>query len=382
MAGQTRMLPLTEDREASSPAHTTGILPAQVIRALLQAREIQSAVLVEDSQIQPASIDLRLGKMAYRVRASFLPGKDHRVLDKVAALSMGEIDLAAGAILEKDCVYIVPLIEHLALSSRISAFANPKSSIGRLDIFTRLITDHATEFDRVRPGYRGPLYAEISPRAFSVVVREASRMNQLRFQRGSPLSSDTALKELHKQVGLVDREPAEANIANGLAITVDLMGSAAAPVIGYKAKRHAGIIDIDKIGFYEPVEFWDPIRPDPSGGIILNPGDFHILASKEAITVPPGYAAEMMAYDTLVGEFRVHYAGFFDPGFGYAASAGTKAVLEVRSHEVPFAIEDGQIVGRLSYERLTEIPDKLYGADIGSSYQRQGLALSKHFKRP
>ena len=208
------------------------------------------------------------------------------------------------------------------------------------------------------------------------------RLNQLRLRRGHPLASDTAMRRLHEEVPLVDVKPGQENISRGLAITVDLLGGSS-DLVGYKARVHTGLIDLDKIGHYDPMEFWEPVRAAKNGEIILNPGDFYILASKEAVTVPPDHAAEMVAYDTLVGEFRVHYAGFFDPGFGYSETgdAASRAVLEVRSHEVPFMIEDGQVVGRLLYERLTGVPDKIYGAKIGSNYQRQGLALGKQFKR-
>jgi dCTP deaminase len=381
MASDTKesLFPRTE--AAPEADRTTGILPYQAIKEAIANREIQAAEDFGEAQIQPASLDLRLGPVAYRVRSSFLPGKSATVLDKLGALAMHEIDLRPGAVLEKGCVYIVPLQEHLRLRKRLSALANPKSSTGRLDIFARLITDHGTEFDRVRERYQGPLYAEISPRTFSVLVRENSRLVQLRLRRGSPPSSDAALRRLHDTVGLVDAEAGQEDIKKGLAITVDLAGGESG-VIGYRAKKHAGLIDIDKIGHYDRANFWDPLRADAGRALILDPGEFYILASRETVTVPVDHAAEMIAYDTLVGEFRVHYAGFFDPGFGLAETGGkgTRAVLEVRSHEVPFLIEDGQTVGRLVYERLTARPDKLYGAGIGSSYQRQGLALSKHFK--
>jgi dCTP deaminase len=295
---------------------------------------------------------------------------------------MHEVDISNGAVLEKGCVYIVSLMESLKLRKRTSAIANPKSSTGRLDVFTRLITDHAVSFDLVKEAYKGPLYAEISPRAFSIVVREGMRLNQLRLRRGNPAASDKAMRRLHEEVRLVDVEPGQENISKGVAITVDLRGGDSG-MVGYKARVHTGLIDLDKVGHYDPMEFWEPVRAARTGGIILNPGDFYILASREAVTVPPKHAAEMVAYDTLVGEFRVHYAGFFDPGFGYSETgdAASHAVLEVRSHEVPFTIEDGQVVGRLLYERLTAVPDKIYGNAIGSSYQRQGLALAKQFKR-
>ncbi len=298
-------------------------------------------------------------------------------------LSMHRLDLCGGAVLEKGCVYIVPLLESLNLRRRVSAIANPKSSTGRLDVFARLITDQGAEFDRVRDGYKGPLYAEISPRTFSILVREGDRLMQLRIRHGSPAASDAALRRLHDQIGLISAEPGREFIRNGVLITVDAAGGSESGVIGWRARKHAGLIDLARIGHYDPEEFWEPVRAAKGGGVILDPDDFYILASKEAVTVPADHAAEMLAYDTLVGEFRVHYAGFFDPGFGLPETGGegTRAVLEVRAHEVPFLLEDGQVVGRLIYERLTARPDKLYGTRIGSSYQCQTLALAKQFRR-
>ena len=377
---------LFPDPEVGSqePRRGTGILPVQEIRALIRDKHIEATAEITEDQIQPASIDLRLGSTAYRVRASFLPGPDLKVKEKIAALGMHEVDLTGGAVLERGCVYIVPLMESLRLSKRDSGVANPKSSTGRLDVFTRLITDHGAEFDRVRPGYEGPLYAEISPRTFSILARKGSRLNQLRLRRGAPAVGEAALKRLNEEVRLVHTDAGTDNIAEGkVTLTVDLEGDRGTKFIGYKARKNADLIDIDKTNHYDAADFWEPIYARADRAIILDPDDFHILASREAITVPPDHAAEMVAYDTLVGEFRVHYAGFFDPGFGYEVEGapGTRAVLEVRSHEVPFVIEHGQTMGRLVYERLTGVPDKIYGAGIGSSYQRQGLTLSKHFKR-
>jgi len=380
----TRPLMADGSDEAVATRHPTGILPAQTIRALIRDKHIQSIHEIGEDQIQPASIDLRLGAKAYRMRASFLPGADITVAERIAALGMHEIDITGGAVLEKGCVYIAPLMESVGLGHRVSGMANPKSSSGRLDVFTRLIADGAIEFDRLRPAYKGPLYAEISPRAFSIVVRQGTALNQLRLRRGSPTSSDTAMRRLHEEVSLVDAAPGDENISKGIAVTVDLGGAGKDSLIGYKARPHAPLVDVDKVAHYDPAEFWEPLHAGRHGVLILNPGDFYILASKESVTVPPDHAAEMRAYDILVGEFRVHYAGFFDPGFGYADSGGkgSRAVLEVRSHEVPFVLEDGQVVGRLVYERLTEVPNKIYGTGIGSSYQRQTLALAKQFKRP
>ncbi len=369
-----------------------GILPAQAIRELIAAGEIASTAAGGQAdlqnQVQPASLDLQLGEVAYRVRASFLPGKGRPVTDLIEDLSMHAIDLTAGAVLEVGCVYIVPLMERLALSSRVAGIANPKSSTGRLNVFTRLICDGATSFDKVPEGYEGPLYAEIAPNAFSILVRRGTPLNQLRLIRGSPGVRDSALAKLHAEVGLIGAET-EPVIDRGLMFTVDLTGRAGGVgsegLIGFRAKRHADVIDVARIGHYEAADFWDPLPASRGNRLILDPNEFYILASKEAVRIPPTHAAEMVAYDVQVGEFRVHYAGFFDPGFGWETapeepSQGTRAVLEVRSHEVPFMLEDGQAVGRLVYDRLAAPPDRLYGAGIGSSYHAQGLTLSKHFK--
>ena len=364
---------------------STGVFPAQKIRELIESDRIRAAAPVAEEQVQPASLDLRLGPVAYRVRASFLPGKHATVEDKVRELGMMEMDLRAGAVLEKRCVYIVPLLEELTLPANVSAKANPKSTTGRLDIFTRLITDYGTEFERVAPGYRGRLYVEVVPRTFTISIREGMRLNQLRFVRGSPPPlREGTLDALHEEEPLVygaDDAPSDPEIRHGLPISIDLRGSSEGQVVGFKAKSHAPLIDLARVNYYDPQEFWEPISSTQR--IILNPDDFYILVSKEKVSVRPYLAAEMVAYDPSVGEFRIHYAGFFDPGFGYGqeASRGTHAVLEVRSHEVPFVIEDGQVVGRLVYERLIEAPDKIYGPKIGSSYQAQGLSLSKQFKR-
>jgi len=358
---------------------TTGILPQQALQAAIRSGEIAAEQDIGPELIQPASLDLRLGRVAYRVRASFLPGATSSVRDKLDAFTMHSFDLTEGAVLEKGCVYIVPLLESVRLRARTSAMANPKSSTGRLDIFTRVITDGAAEFDRIPAGHKGQLYAEISPRTFSVKVRTGSRLCQLRLRRGSPRTSDSSMRRLHEEVRLVSTE--EIDIEQGVALSVDLSGDKDTGIVGYRAKHHTGIVDVDKPGAYAIDDYWEPITA-PDKRIVLDPDDFYILASRESVSVPPDHAAEMRAYDTLVGEFRVHYAGFFDPGFGYdgAGGKGSRAVLEVRSHDVPFVLEHGQTVGRLIYERLTAVPERLYGQGIGSNYQAQGLKLSKHFK--
>jgi dCTP deaminase len=360
--------------------HSTGILPSHVLKRLIRARrEIVAMEEIEDAQIQPASLDLRLGAVAWRVRASFLPGQNATVRDKLGPVAMHEIDLTHGAVLETHCVYVVPLLESVEFSFRVSGIANPKSSTGRLDVFTRLITDRAQAFDRIEPGYRGPLYAEISPRTFPVLVRKGSRLNQLRVRRGSPQFTDTQLRRLHEQQPLVD---GEADIDSGLGLTVDLNGDGQRQV-GWRARRHTGIIDIDKRDVLDPRDYWEPVHASRDSAIVLDPDEFYILASREAVSIPPDHAAEMVPFNPLVGEFRVHYAGFFDPGFGHETGAGrgSRAVLEVRSREVPFILEHGQTIGRLVFERLTDPPPEVYGQGIGSHYQRQGLRLSKHFRQ-
>jgi dCTP deaminase len=363
-----------------------------MIAALAKSGAIIPAYAFDPDQIQPASLDLRLGEIAFRVRASFLPGPRTTVAERIDELKLHEIVLTDGAVLETGCVYIVPLLESLALPADIAAAANPKSSTGRLDVFTRVIADETRGFDRIKAGYHGPLYAEISPRTFPILVREGSRLSQIRFRHGNGLLDPDALRALHTRERLVDDE--ETDVGEGVAVSVDLSGFPhpnASPVagegregviVGYRAKRHTGLIDVERRGGYDIAEFWEPMKARADRSLILDPDEFYILASKEAVQVPPDYAAEMVPFDPLVGEFRVHYAGFFDPGFGYAGAGGrgSRAVLEVRSHEVPFILEHGQIVGRLVYEKMLERPKALYGHGIGSNYQAQSLKLSKHFR--
>lgn len=354
-----------------------GVLPDSAIRAMFGRGEITAALPLVPGQIQPASLDLRLGTVAYRIRASFLAGRGTRVETKLADFEMHRMDLGNGAVLEKGCVYLVPLMEGLALPEGITAVANAKSSTGRLDLLTRVITDGGTEFDRIPEGYAGPLYAEICPRSFSVLVRPGMRLNQIRFRRGQAALTDPELKALHAAEPLVT---GEAVIDAGLGFSVDLLPETG-DLVGYRAKPHTGVIDLDRIAHYPTSDFWEELRTR-EGRIILDPGAFYILVSREAVTIPPDYAAEMAPYLAMVGEFRVHYAGFFDPGFGHGAAggAGSRGVLEVRCHEAPFVLEHGQVVGRLVYERMTARPERLYGTGIASNYQGQGLKLAKHFR--
>ncbi len=356
-----------------------GILPSQAIEAMIGDDLISIAEPLLDKQLQPASLDLRLGDVAYRVRASFLPGPGTRVQDKLDELALHTITFGDGAVLETGCVYVVPLLETLAMPDTISAATNPKSSTGRLDVFTRVIADGVGAFDQIPAGYRGPLFAEICPQTFPIIVRKGSRLSQIRFRSGLVQDGDAALAQLHADQQLVSEGAVD--IDRGIALTVDLSDGFDGPV-GYRARRHTGVVDVDAVGVCDISDYWEPIALTGGDKLILDPDQFYILASKEAVHVPPTHAAEMVPFNPLVGEFRVHYAGFFDPGFGHGPTggSGSRAVLEVRSHKVPFILEHGQIVGRLIYERLTQTPDVLYGSGLGSHYQAQGLKLSKHFR--
>ncbi len=355
---------------------TAGVLPIQDLKLLIATGAISGVPAILPDQLQPASLDLRLGTVAYRVRASFLVGAD-TVANRVAEFEMHRIDLSHGAVLEKGCVYVIPLMEQLDLPREITAVANAKSSTGRLDLLTRCITDGGVEFDRIASGYKGPLYAEVCPKSFSVLVHAGQRLNQIRFRRGQAALDDKALEKLHKSEPLVS---GDAVISGGLGFSVDLRPKLG-DLVGYRAKPHTGVVDIARIGHYSALEFWEEIRTK-AGRIILDPGAFYILVSREAVTIPPDYAAEMAPYLAMAGEFRVHYAGFFDPGFGHAAAggSGSRGVLEVRCHEAPFVLEHGQVVGRLVYEKMAARPETLYGAGIASNYQGQGLKLAKQFR--
>ncbi len=360
-----------------------GLLAAHQIQTLRERGAIVSSLPPDAGApvLQPASLDLRLGRRAWRVRASFLPGRERSVRDGIRAQSADALDLDTGVILEPGTVTVVELDDQLALPPDVRAATNPKSSTGRIDVFTRVIADRARRFDTIDAGYAGPLYAEVSPRTFPVRVRAGSRLSQIRFASGEARLDDAAHRALHAATPLV--AGAEPLIAGGVAVSIDLSGFDAEGLAGYRAKRHTGIIDVDLVDALDPRDYWEAIHLRARRELILDPGEFYLLASKEAVRVPPSHAAEMTPFDPLVGEFRVHYAGFFDPGFGAAEAggAGSRAVLEVRSRDVPFVLEDGQIVGRLVYERMSEPPHTLYGAVAGSNYQAQGLKLSKHFRK-
>ena len=355
----------------------TGVLADRQIKQMIAEGGISASSPILNKQIQPASLDLRLDDVAYRVRASFLPGKTSTVSKRLDELTMHEVSLTGGAVLEKGCVYVVPLMERLQLPKGMTAAASAKSSIGRLDLMTRVITDQGIEFDRVPEGYDGPLYAELCPQSFSVVAQPGQLLNQIIFRQGKTILSDEELLEVHQRTPIVSGDPV---ISDGLGFSVDLKPKSG-NLVGYRAKRHTGVVDLSKLAHYDPEEYWEEVHTS-DGRIILDPGAFYILVSREAIAIPPDCAAEMAPYLAMVGEFRVHYAGFFDPGFGYdaAGGSGSRGVLEVRCHEAPFVLEHGQIVGRLVYEKMAQIPEQLYGTDIASNYQGQGLKLSKHFK--
>lgn len=360
---------------------------------------ITATLPIEDRQVQPASLDLRLGAKAYRLLASFLPEQTEitsrlNVLDFYQSdLVMYEMDLTEGAILEKGHVYLVPLLERLNLPPTLRARANPKSTTGRLDIFTRVVTDLNTGYDEIRAGYRGPLYLEVVPRSFTIKVKTGQSLNQIRFVQGQVTMSDAQLLHQHRADPLVYHNlasakplgPRELRLDRGMFLRIDLKGVERddQPIIGYRAKKNSHVIDLSKVGHYRAVDFWEPIKRRREGSLLLEPEEFYILASKERVRVPPGYAAEMVAYEAACGELRTHYAGFFDPGFGYGGKGevlGTQVVLEVRPHDVPFLIYDGQTFFKVVYDRMLNAPSHVYGMALGSSYQRQTLTLSKHFK--
>jgi dCTP deaminase len=357
-----------------------GVFPARLIERLRSAGHIVIDRPFDPDQVQPASLDLRLGDVAYRVRSSFLPGPAHSVAERIDALKLHEIELSHGAVLERGCVYLVPLQERLHLPDEVSASANPKSSTGRLDVFTRVIGDRAQGFDHMPAGYDGPIYLEISPRTFPVLVRTGSRLSQMRFRCGDSRLSTAEHQALHAEQTLVTGSTLP--VGDGVALSIDLQGEARDGLVGFRSKRHTAVVDVDRKGALDVLDFWEPLHHRGRAELILDPDEFYILVSHEAVHVPPTHAAEMVPFDPLVGEFRVHYAGFFDPGFGHSAAggSGSRAVLEVRSREVPFLLGHGQTIGRLIYERLAEPAAQLYGTSVGSNYQAQTLKLSKHFR--
>jgi dCTP deaminase len=341
---------------------------------------------IPPESVQPASVDLRLGEFAWALRCSFLPDSNSTVEEKISELAFAKFDLRDGATLERDRPYLVPLIERLRLPAHIRAKANPKSSTGRLDVFTRVITDRNHRFDEIAPGYRGTLYLEVVPRSFAIRVRTGLALNQVRLIRGEARLSDEQLAALHSERPLlyIDSRPVRAgelSLADGLFLSLDVSGPAD-EVVGYRAKRNSLPIDLTRVGALSWRDYWDPVHPEAGRRIVLEPEVFYLLLSSEGVSIPPSYAAEMLAYDPTAGELRTHYAGFFDPGFGYShqrVGHGSRAALEVRARDVSFMVEHRQPVCKLAFERMAETPDVLYGEDVGSSYQGQQTMLSKHF---
>ena len=371
--------------ERGVTTYPDGVLPYEEIKALIEYEAITATRPIDDAQVQPASLDLRLGDIAYQIRASFLPGPRARVLEAMEGLEIQRFSIEDGAVLQRDAVYIIPLIEGLNLPGRTFAKANAKSTTGRLDVFARLIVDYGEFFDRVPPGHVGPLYIEVAPKTFNIRVRSGTRLNQLRFLRGVSARSDTSQKATASEALVYNAagEPASAEVSDGLPFSVDLEGADETGIVGWKALKDAPLIEFDRVNYYDPLQFWAPIRRPGKRRLILEKDEFYILGSKERVRVPPAYAAGMLPYDPEMGELRVHYAGFFDPGFGYGEGGirGTRAILEVRSYLVPCALSHGQRIGRLVYERLLSVPGKLYGVGAtGSSYQHQGRGLGKPFR--
>jgi dCTP deaminase len=365
-----------------------GVLPSQGLRRAVSEGWISSGdYRIRPESIQPASIDLRLAHHAWALRCSFLPSVGTAVMDRVEGdLALDRIDLRDGATLERDRPYLIPLVEELDLPSHVRAKANPKSSTGRLDVFTRVITDGNHRFDEIPAGYRGKLYLEVVPRSFAVRVKPLLSLNQLRLAAGDPRVTDSELTGIHSEFPLLymDKHALPAGdlaIADGLFLSVDLSGPHNR-VVGYRAKKNSNRLDMSELAHYRQRDYWEPVYPEAGGRIVLDPEIFYLLLSAEGVSVPPQYAAEMLAYDPTAGELRTHYAGFFDPGFGYDATGhkfGSRAALEVRARDVPFMVEHRQPICKLAFETMLEQPDKLYGADVGSNYQGQETMLSKHF---
>lgn len=368
----------------------TGYLSHQFIEMACQLGLIHPASPFEPRQFQPVSLDLRLGPKAYRIQSSFLP-ENETVEDKLKDLKLYDFDLGGeGGILEKGAVYLIPLMEELAFPHSMYGRTNPKSSTGRLDMFTRVIVDKGHRFDEIPPGYRGKMYLEVISRTFPVRVQQGLALNQLRIAQGQPNIADNVLKAHYKKDPILFNRNglpvplAQVKVDGGLFISVDLLGTSKNSTIAYKAKHNSQVIDLSKINFYQAEDFWEPIHRQNKDRLILEPESFYIMMSKEKICIYPYLVAEMVAYEPNSGELRTHYAGFFDPGFGWhgddAPRQGTRAVMEVRPHDVPFMVEDGQTFCRLKFEKLIEPPTKVYGKDIASHYHSQGLALSKYFK--
>jgi len=366
---------------------TQGILPTRWLREAANDDVIfTERYKIPEANFQPATLDLRLGETAHRLRCSFLPDSSS-VMDKLLDLGMEEIDLRDGAILERNRPYLIPLIEEMRLPENIQAKTNPRSSTGRLDIFTRVITDHSHKFDEIKAGYQGRLYLEVVSRSFTIKVQTELSLNQLRLFKGDPRCQPGEVRQLHREQPVVlahgrhNEQLSEPGDDNSINLGVDLIGHPSG--VGFRAKKNSNLLDLSKRNYYDPGDYWEPVVAEKTNRIVLEPEEFYLLTAAESVRVPPDYAVEMTAFDPSSGELRTHYAGFFDPGFGFGDDgkmAGVQPVMEVRAHDVPFMIEHGQKVCTLTYEKMLEAPDKLYGPKIGSSYQGEGLVLSGHFK--
>jgi dCTP deaminase len=375
---------------ADLPGTAEGVLPSQWLDAAIADGVVDAGgFTIPKDHIQPASLDLRLGEVAYRIRCSFLPGDD-TVERRVKDFVVDEINLhREGVVLETNRPYLIPLKERLSLPTGIRGKANPKSSTGRADVFTRVITDGSSRFDEIADGYHGGLYLEVVPLSFPVRVREDLSLNQLRLAVGRAQLSDEEVRARHEvePILYLDGAPvaaADLELSDGLFLGLDLRGDSGGRV-GYRARDSAPLLDLTKNRQADPYHYWESVRHEDGDRIILSPRNFYLLMSREAVCVPPSLAAEMTAYDPTSGELRTHYAGFFDPGFGYdptGAFTGSTAALEVRAHDVPFMVEHGQRVCKLTFERMLEPPTLLYGQGIGSNYQGQTETLGKHFRRP
>lgn len=355
-----------------------GILTHAQIDGLLRDGHVAAAVPVVEEQRQPASLDLRLGTEALAIRAGFLPRGS--VEEHVQSLVVDRVSLREGAVLRRNQVYLVKLLEDLALPRHVSARANPRSSTGRIDVFTRTVVDGHDRFDDIPSGYEGPLWLEVVPRSFDVRVTTGQRLNQIRFFVGDPLLTADELEErLERDQLVAEGTPSDrsgASLLLGLSLIPDEPG---AP-IGWRARDDAPVLDLAAVGGHPASEFFAPVHTSRDGTLILKPEGFYILASSERVRVPADLAAEMLPYDVGMGELRTNYAGFFDSGFGWGEMSpnGSRAVLEVRPHDVPFRVEHRQPIFRLQYSRTVEPCRSLYG-QTGSAYQNQGLRLARYF---
>ena len=358
-----------------------GTLSDCQIRGLVEEGSVLSDAPWGARQVQPSSLDLRLGPTAYRLRSSFLP-LSTPVSDILQDLSLYSVDLRTSAHLERGAVYLVPLMESLNLPPGLSAKANPKSSTGRLDVFTRVITETGDRFDDISSGYSGRLYLEVFSRSFSLRVSQGLALCQVRFFEKRHFLSEETLLDRHRQSPLFFSEggtcggnPYDRITDGSLYLGVKLTGM---PIIGFRARHDAGILSLVPGDQQKATEFWEAIPSPARGELVLEPEKFYLFASSAKIRVPIDLAAEMLPFDAAAGEIRTHYAGFFDPGFGMSGE-GARGVLEVRPHDVPFRIVDGQPVFKLRYEKMERDPDLPYGAAIGSNYTHQGLNLSRYF---